>query len=104
MDFVELIYRITQKFPSEELYGMTSQMRRSAVSIPSNIAEGHSRHTRADFRKFISIAYGSGAELETQIEIAKRLGYISFDLHKDVRKDVREIMVMLNSLRKKLAP
>lgn len=67
------IYKLTENFPKSEIYGLTSQMRRAAVSIPSNIAEGKMRGTRKDYRHFLLNAYGSGAELETQIEIAKQL-------------------------------
>lgn len=70
------IYQATQTFPSEERFGLTSQMRRCAVSIPSNIAEGNARSTR-DYLRFIDIAQGSLAELETQLEIAHDLGYLS---------------------------
>ena len=70
------IYKITSKFPKDELYGLVSQMRRSAVSIPSNIAEGKNRGTRKDFAQFLRISYGSGAELETQLEIAHQLQYL----------------------------
>ena len=75
MKLVEEVYRITKPFPREELYGLTNQLRRAAVSIPSNIAEGQSRGSR-DFLRFLSIAHGSLSETETQMEIALRLGYI----------------------------
>lgn len=68
-----LIYKITGKLPREEIFGLTSQMRRSAISIPSNIAEGKKRKTRADFIQFLRIADGSAAELETQMIIAREL-------------------------------
>jgi four helix bundle protein len=67
------IYRLTQGFPREELYGLTSQMRRSAVSVPSNIAEGHGRLSTGEYRQFLGIARGSNFELQTQIEIARKL-------------------------------
>ena len=73
IELVVAVYNLTAKFPKEEAYGLTSQMRRSAVSIPSNIAEGRSRGTKKDFTQFLRISYGSGAELETQIIIAKKL-------------------------------
>jgi four helix bundle protein len=69
MELVVEIYKLTDKFPKEEIYGIISQMRRCAISIPSNIAEGRRRDGKKDFRRFLIIAYGSGAELETQIEI-----------------------------------
>ena len=75
MKLVEVIYEITELFPKTEQYGLTSQMRSSVTSIPFNIAEGRRRKTRKDFCKFLTIAYGSGGELETQIEVAKRLPF-----------------------------
>ncbi|MBI4092783.1 MAG: four helix bundle protein [Candidatus Kerfeldbacteria bacterium] len=72
---VTQVYEITKRFPDDEKYGLVIQMRRSAVSIPSNIAEGHMRTTNKDFKQFLSIARGSCAELETQVVIAAELGY-----------------------------
>jgi four helix bundle protein len=77
MELVEQIYRISQTFPKHEIYGLTSQMRRSAVSIPANIAEGHIRKQTKAFLNHLSIALGSLAELQTELEIAMRLGYVS---------------------------
>ena len=76
MDFVEAVYKATKQFPKEELYGLTSQLRRAVVSIPSNIAEGQGRRSTKEFVQFLSIAHGSLREAETQILIAKRLNYI----------------------------
>lgn len=73
MDLVVEVYKLTENFPREELFGLTSQMRRCVISIPSNIAEGRGRGTRKDFAQFLRIALGSANELQTQIEIAKRL-------------------------------
>lgn len=73
VDLVVLVYELTERFPKEEMYGLTSQIRRAAVSIPSNIAEGRYRGTKADFIQFLRIAYASAAELDTQIIIARRL-------------------------------
>jgi four helix bundle protein len=75
MDLVEEVYKITRGFPKDELYGLTNQVRRAAVSIPSNIAEGESRASR-DFVRFLSIPQGSFSDAETQMEIAVRLGYV----------------------------
>ena len=69
------IYRLTQGFPREEVYGVTSQMRRSAVSVPSNIAEGHGRLSTGEYRQFLGIARGSNFELQTQLEIARALEF-----------------------------
>ena len=77
MDFVEDIYRMSEKFPREEVYGLSSQIRRAAVSIPSNIAEGASRQGNKEFIQFLYISLGSLSEVETQLMIAKRLQYIS---------------------------
>lgn len=76
MDLTEDIYRLTNRFPKDEIYGLTSQIRRCSVSIPSNIAEGFLRGHTAEYRQFLRIAYGSGAELETQLLIALRIGHI----------------------------
>jgi len=76
MDLVAAAYRATANFPRTEVYGLTSQIRRAAVSIPSNIAEGQARNTTRDFLHFLAVSYGSLKELETQILIAERLEYI----------------------------
>jgi four helix bundle protein len=75
MDLVEAVYKITKSLPKEEIYGLTSQLRRAAVSIPSNIAEGQSRGSR-EFVHYLALAHGSLSEVETQMAIARRLGYI----------------------------
>lgn len=97
------VYKITNIFPKEEAYGLTSQIRRSAISIPSNIAEGSRRSTGKDFRSFLHIAYGSGAELEVQIMFAKDLGYISTEICTELLSELSEIMRMLNTLIQKLS-
>jgi four helix bundle protein len=80
VELAETIYRITAGFPKAELFGLTSQMRRAAVSIPSNIAEGRARNSSREFLHFLSISRGSLAELETQLEIAVRLNYTGSDV------------------------
>ena len=95
-------YRITGKFPIEERYGLTSQIRRSAVSIPSNIAEGYGRKTTADYIRLLYIAYGSVCELETQILLAGDLGYIEKEELNTVCEDIAEIERMLKALIKSL--
>ena len=77
MDLVSNIYKITESFPNKELYGLTNQIRRAAVSIPSNIAEGAARNSKKEFIQFLYIALGSLSELETQIIIANRLEYLN---------------------------
>lgn len=97
MDLVEEIYRYTRGFPKEEMYGLSSQIRRAAVSIPSNIAEGHCR-SRGEFLHHLSIAQGSLSEVETQIEIAKRLGYLTTEQQQMFAVSASEIGRMLNGL------
>jgi four helix bundle protein len=77
MDLVVHVYRLTEVFPKQEAYGLSSQMQRAAVSVPSNIAEGHTREHGKEYLRHISISQSSLAELETQLEIAMRLGYLS---------------------------
>ena len=93
-----IIYRITRTFPKEELYGLVSQLRRCSVSIPSNIAEGQRRGSRLEYIHFLRIAFGSGAELETQILIAFKIGYLKEEQYKEVLNLLDEIMKMLNKL------
>jgi four helix bundle protein len=96
--FVELIYRATENFPSKEIYALTSQIRRAAISIPSNIAEGQGRSTTRDFLHFLSIAQGSLMEVETQITIAQRLGYIETPQETALLESTAEIGRLLNGL------
>jgi len=95
------VYSLTSHFPSFEQFGLTSQMRRAAVSIASNIAEGRNRSTRKDFNQFLHIAFGSGAELETQIFIAKQLEETKRNDFSQVDALLLETMKMLNSMIKK---
>ena len=76
MDVAEAAYRLTSKFPKHEIYGLTSQIQRAATSVPANIAEGHARETTKDFLRFLSIAQGSLAELETHLMLAQRFAYV----------------------------
>ena len=98
MDLVVRVYRVTDAFPKAETYGLVSQMRRSAISIPSNIAEGRRRGTDKDFKHFLHIAFGSSAELDTQIELAERLSFLNQSELGPLKKDLSEIMRMLNGL------
>ena len=102
IELVVTIYKITKKFPKEEMYGLVSQMQRAAVSIPSNIAEGHERNSDKEFAKFLCVSRGSLAELETQIIIAEKLGYITNDEKSNVLKNCYEIGRMINGLLNKL--
>jgi four helix bundle protein len=81
LELAETVYRCTARFPKAEVFGLTSQMRRAAVSIPSNIAEGRARDSSREFLHFLAISRGSLAELETQLELAIRLDYADSDLH-----------------------
>jgi four helix bundle protein len=102
MLLVKQIYVMTRPFPRDEKFGLTSQMRRAAVSIPSNIAEGQARRSTGEFIQFISNAEGSVAELETQLEIASDLGYCTAAQKESVMGLAEEVRKMLNSLRRKL--
>lgn len=97
MDLVVIVYTIVSKFPPNEQYGLSSQMKRAAVSIVSNIAEGSKRQTKKDFKYFLSMSFGSGAELETQLEIARRL--LIVDEGDFVKMDtlLQEVMRMLST-------
>lgn len=100
-DAVELVadvYKLTELFPSHELYGLSSQMRRAAVSIPSNIAEGVARHGPGERRQFLFIARGSLSELETQVIIAERLDYIEVEVKDAVLDTTGKVGAMLNGL------
>jgi len=98
MELVVAVYKLTEQFPKSEVYGLISQIRRSAISIPSNIAEGRMRGSKKDFRQFLVVAYGSGAELETQIEIAKRLPFGKNLDYNEVNSLLIEVMKMLNKM------
>lgn len=102
MALVTEVYSVTRLFPKEELYGLVSQIRRSAVSIPSNIAEGYGRYSTNDYIRFLQIAIGSLYEFQTQLEIGLNLGYLSKDIFEKVYGQSREIERMLSSLIKKV--
>ena len=96
------IYNISKNFPKEELYGLTSQIRRASVSISSNIAEGFNRYHNKEFRQFLYISLGSCAEVETQLFIAQRLNYVDQEKSSKLIKELGEIGKMINSLIKKI--
>jgi len=102
MDLATTVYRITKAFPSEERFGITSQLRRSVTSIPANVAEGHERHSRGDYRRHVSIASGSLAELETHLEIALRMEYLTPELFGEIRSSTVEVGRMLAALLRRL--
>ncbi|QXP80038.1 MULTISPECIES: four helix bundle protein [Winogradskyella] len=100
LDLVEEIYSLTKDFPSSENYGLTSQLRRAAVSLPSNIAEGSSRGSTKDFIRFLNIASGSLSEVETQLIIAERIGYVTFP--DTLKNNINSIQKMLYRLKQAL--
>ncbi len=106
LDGVELadtIYTLTASFPKTEIYGLSSQMQRAAVSVPSNIAEGSGKGSDRDFARFVSISLGSFFELETQIEIAYRRGYISTENYYALRPRIESLQKRIYNLREHLA-
>lgn len=103
IEFVSMVYQETRAFPKEETYGLVSQMRRAAMSIPSNIAEGAARHTTKEYVQFLYASRGSLSELDTQIEIAYRLKYLSQKKHKEMLDEINQISRMLSGLIKAVA-
>jgi four helix bundle protein len=103
VQLVIAIYKLTKRFPKSELYGLVSQMRRAAVAIPSNIAEGYTRGHRAEYLQFLQVAYSSSAELETQLIIAQKLGYQgNFEEEFALLLEVTKMLSrMISKLRKK---
>ncbi|HYX70597.1 MAG TPA: four helix bundle protein [Terriglobales bacterium] len=99
MGLVKEIYRATRAFPKEELYGLTSQLRRAAISVPSNLAEGHGRASRKEFHLFIGHARGSLLEIETQLEIARDLGYLAASDAAELLAKASEVARVVNGLR-----
>jgi len=102
MDLSVMVYGKTKQFPKEEVYGLTSQIRRAAFAIPANIAEGYSRGHIADYIRFLRIAFSSGAELETHLLIAKRVGILKNPDFAILSGILTEVMKMLNVLMTKL--
>ena len=102
MAFVTNIYQVIKIFPKEEVYGLTSQIRRCAISIPSNISEGYGRNSTNDYIRFLQISMGSIFEIQTQLEIAKNLGYLNQTKFLEIYDMSREIERMLSSLINKL--
>ena len=96
------VYRVTAAFPRAERFALVDQLRRSASSIPTNIAEGCGRETDRDFAQFINIAAGSASECEYQLLLAKDLGYLDGDVHRQLDERVNEVKRMLNALGRKL--
>ena len=108
MDIVETVYRISGEFPKTETYGLTGQLRRAAVSVPSNIAEGHARSSTKEYLHHISMAQGSLAELETQLEVAARLKYVGAEELAHVQEECiylgRQLYQLRDALLNRLRP
>ena len=108
IEIVDHVYEITEKFPKKELYALVSQMQRSAIGIPSNIAEGFARGHTAEYRQFLRMALGSCAELETQLIIAHRRNYTTqieiLSIQEDLDHESRMIMNLIKSLNKNIKP
>jgi four helix bundle protein len=102
MTLITKIYFSTNKFPKEEIFGLTSQIRRSSISIPSNIAEGYGRESNKDFLRFLNISVGSLFEMQTQLEIAKNIAYLNEEEFNNLYEDSREVERMLVSFIKKI--
>ena len=102
IDFADLIYNKTRTFPSDERFRLTNQLRRAAVSISSNIAEGSSRSSKSDFARFVEIATGSVFEVVSQAFIARRQNFLSEDQFREIYTDAEELSRMLSGLRKSL--
>lgn len=102
MELCTTIYEVTREFPQTEIYGLVSQIRRSSISIPSNIAEGSGRSTNKDFSRFLDISLASSFEVETQIEIAFRLKYISTEQYQMLEEKISQLQRMIYSFRKNI--
>jgi four helix bundle protein len=103
MDLVELVYAMSSRFPDAERFGLTAQMRRTAVSVPSNIAEGAARRSTLEYQRFLSIARGSLSELDTQMHIAQRLGYakITTQVSNSIDDLFAKMTALMNALKKR---
>ena len=102
IDLVTAVYVVTRTFPRDEVYALTSQLRRAAVSVPSNIAEGQGRATKGEFRQFLCQARGSLYEVQTQLHIARKLGYIDDEKAKEVASSSTQVAQLLNGLLRSL--
>jgi len=102
VEYADLIYKLTQDFPPEERFGLTSQLRRSAVSVSANIAEGTSRQSDVDLARFIEIAYGSLLESVSEMEIAKRQGFLNEQMFEKAYKEAEALARMLSGFRRTL--
>lgn len=103
MDLVETVYHASRNFPKDEIYGLTSQLRRASISIPANIAEGQGRRMAKEFQQFLANARGSLLELDTHLELALRLGYLNQSQHLEIKEQVDEVGRLLNGLLRSLS-
>ena len=103
MEVAQMIYKLTNSFPSEEKFGLVSQMRRAAISIPSNVAEGAARQGKAEFRNFLSMAQGSLSEVDTQLELSVLLGYLNAEKIKEISGLLIRVDKMLSALIRSLS-
>ncbi len=103
IELVTEVYRVTKLFPKEELYGLSNQIRRAAISIPSNIAEGAARNHEKEFIQFLYVALASGAEVETQLIISKNLNYIDSSQFKELSNRLNSIQKMIQGLIKSIS-
>ncbi len=103
MDLVVTVYTVGKTFPKEELFALTNQMRRAAVSVPANIAEGQGRRSKGEFRQFLGNARGSLLELDTHLELALRLGYLNEEQYDGVQNQLQEVGRIVNGLLRSLA-
>lgn len=102
MDLVTEIYTVTSEFPAEERFELVSQMRRAAVSVPSNIAEGAANRTKTQFSNYLAIAIGSLAELDTQVEISFRLGFLNYEKATEITSTIDKVKALTYGLKKSL--
>jgi len=98
MELVLMVYKVTKKFPDEEKFSLTFQIRRSSISVPSNIAEGATRNTKKDFNNFLNIAQSSLSELDTQMELSKNIGYIGKKTYNEIDSIMENVDKMLSGL------
>ena len=103
MDIAEEVYRLTRSFPPEERFGLLIQYRRAATSIAANIAEGHGRESRPYFGQFLRIAQGSAVELDTELELSKRLGYLADDAWEEIHERLDHVIRLIAKLRRAVA-
>ena len=102
IQLVKDVYKLTEQFPKQEIYGLVSQMRRAVISLPSNVAEGFRRYHNKEYKQFLYVSLGSCAELETQVTIARELSYISEDKETVLLEKLDHISRMISNLLKKL--